>query len=194
MRPDTTAEPSCHKDHGVPVTKTPQPAPPPHPTPCPGVMASYLPPPRCPRGQCPGHGSAAPRCGRRGSPSPSRARTPSRLRWHSRRFSPANKRGAELPAVGLLRPAGSFLTCCKVRSTQNPSLGFGVHSHHGWGKCCIFFSCSEMVPAGLNPIRSWTLHGPLGLTFSFLVWEAAYPTQMCFSPPSNPTSAQAADK
>lgn len=76
----------------------------------------------------------------------------------------------------------------------NPSLGFGVHSHHGWGKCCIFFSCSEMVPAGLNHTRSWTLHGPLGLIFSFLVWEAAYPTQMCFSPPSNPTSAQAADK
>ena len=51
----------------------------------------------------------------------------------------------------------------------NPSPGFGVHLHRGWGKRHVFFSCSEMVPAGLNHTRSWTLHGHLGLIFSFLV-------------------------
>lgn len=69
----------------------PRPVPPPHLTPCPGVTAPYLPPPRCPQGRCRGRGSAAPRCGQHGSPSPSRARTPSRPRWHSQHFSPASR-------------------------------------------------------------------------------------------------------
>lgn len=106
---------------GCPSLKPSWPAPRPHATPRPGVMVPYLPLPRCPRGQCPGRGSAAPRCGRHGSPSPSRAHTPSRLRWRSQHFSPAST-GAELPAAGLLMLAGYLSTRCKDRSTQTPAL------------------------------------------------------------------------
>lgn len=142
------------------------------PTPCHGVVPPYLPPPRCPQGQCLGRGSAAPHCGRRGSPSPSRARTPSRLRWRSRHFSPASRGKAELLVLGLLVPVGSFPTHYKDGSAQTPALTLvSISAVDG----------ASAASSSAAPKRSF------GLIFSFLVWEAAPPTQMYFSSFSNLT-------
>lgn len=83
----------------------------------------YLPPPRCPQGRCRGHESAAPRCGRHGSPSPFRARTPSGPRWHSQHSSPAGG-GAELRQWGC--PTGR----CSIQQSwvhPNPIPSFRTH-------------------------------------------------------------------
>lgn len=90
----------------------------------------YLPPPRCPQGRCHERESAAPHCGRHGSPSPFQAHTPSGPRWRSRHSSPMGG-GAELRHWGC--PTGrSSMQQSWVH--PNPIPSFSPHLRHGWGQ------------------------------------------------------------
>lgn len=162
----------CHH----PPASVPIPSPAPSP-PCRWVTEPYLPPPRCPQGRCPGRGSSAPRCGRRGSPSPSRARTPSRPRWRSRRSSPARSRGAELQQGGhQSREAPSSCRDGCTPTPTPPSAPIGTMAGERAMPSRAAPACSETISAGLKQNSSWTPPGSLGLVFSLLVWEAAFPT------------------
>lgn len=194
MRPDAMTESSHHEDHGVPVTEAP-----------PASTTSPSHPVPWGDGTLPATSTMSP-----GTMSRARIRcTPLRsaritfpisgsysfkASMALSAFLSCKQRKNRAAGGGVARAGRLLLHLLRRQEHPNPSPGFGVHLHHGWGKSHVFFSCSEMVPAGLNHTRSWTLHGLLGLIFSFLVWEAASPTQMYFSPSSNPTSDQAADK
>lgn len=135
--------PAHHQDHGAPVTEAPWPAAPPYPMPWGGATlpaTSTMSPGTMSRARirCTPLRSARITFPISGSYSFKASMALSA-------FLSCKQRKGRAAGAGIARASRLLPHPLQRREHPNSSPDFGVHLRRGWGKCRIFFSCSETV-------------------------------------------------